>query len=292
MLSYIQAIILGLLQGIAEPFPISSLGHSVILPQLLGWQVNQNDPFFLTFLIATHFATAIIFIVIFRKDWLHMIHGFLRSLRKGRIADGDVHARLAWLLIVGTIPAGILGLAFQKKLGLIFADPQWAAAFLVVNGIMLYVAEQLRKKTPDAQAMETDSSNAGDYRIAEKITWKKAVAIGTAQASALIPGLSRSGASMGGGLFVGLSNADAARFSFLLATPVIFAASVLKLPSLFEVHNHALLGVASVGALAAAVASYFSVHFLMRFLKTNRLTPFAIYCLVVGIGTSVYFLAK
>lgn len=292
MLSYFQAIVLGLLQGIAEPFPISSLGHSVILPRLLGWHVNQNDPFFLTFLVATHFATAIIFIVYFRKDWLNLARGFIRSLRVGKIAAGDIYARLAWLLIVGTVPAGVLGLLLQKKLSLIFASPQWAAGFLILNGVMLYAAEQLRKKTPDAQVLESDTANAGDYRISEKVTWRKSFAIGTAQALSLIPGFSRSGASMGGGLMVGLSNADAARFSFLLATPVIFAASVLKLPSLFEAQNHALLGIATVGGLVAAVASYFSVHFLMRFLRTNRLTPFAIYCFVAGIAALTYFMIR
>jgi undecaprenyl-diphosphatase len=290
MLTYFQAVILGLLQGIAEPFPISSLGHSVILPRLLGWHVNQSDPFFLTFLVATHFATAIIFIFIFRKDWANLIKGFFRSIAARKIPAGDIHARLAWLLIVGTVPAGILGLLFQKRLTAVFASPVWAAAFLVLNGVLLYAAEQLRKKTPDAQVLESDTANAGDYRIAEKVTMKKSFAIGTAQALSLIPGLSRSGASMGGGLLVGLSNADAARFSFLLATPVIFAASLLKLPSLFGASDHTLLGIATVGALVAAVASYFSVHFLMRFLRTNRLTPFAIYCFVAGIAALVYFL--
>jgi undecaprenyl-diphosphatase len=234
MLTYFQAIIIGLLQGIAEPFPISSLGHSVILPRLLGWHVNQSDPFFLTFLVATHFATAIVFIIFFRKDWINLVKGFIRSISARKIPAGDIHARLAWLLIIGTVPAGILGLLFQKRLTAIFASPIWAASFLIVNGILLYVAEQLRKKAPNAQVLESETANAGDYRIAEKVTFKKSFAIGTAQAVSLIPGLSRSGASMGGGLLVGLSNADAARFSFLLATPVIFAASFLKLPSLFE----------------------------------------------------------
>lgn len=292
MLTYFQAIILGVLQGIAEPFPISSLGHSVILPTLFGWHINQSDPFFLTFLVATHFATAIMFIVFFWKDWMNMFKGFVRSIKSKGIPAGDVHAKLAWLLIIGTIPAGILGLALEKKLRLIFASPEWAALFLAINGILLYTAEQLRKKTLDAQNIESETANAGDYRIADKLNWKKAAAIGTAQAAALIPGLSRSGASMGGGLFVGLSNSDAARFSFLLATPIIFAASALKLPSLFHAQNHSLLGIAFVGALAAAIASYFSVHFLMRFLKTNRLTPFAVYCFVVGGGLWIYFLIK
>jgi undecaprenyl-diphosphatase len=147
----------------------------------------------------------------------------------------------------------------------------------------------LRKKSPDSQVLESETSNAGDYRISEKVTWRKSLAIGTAQALSLIPGLSRSGASMGGGLLVGLSNADAARFSFLLATPVIFGASLVKLPSLFTAHDHTLLGVATVGALVAAVAAYFSVHFLMRFFKTNRLTPFAIYCFVAGAAVLIYF---
>src|SRR5580692_3845974 len=226
-ISYFQAIILGLTQGIAEPFPISSLGHAVVLPRLFGWDIHQNDKFFLTFLVATHFATALTLLLFFMRDWVNIVVGILRSLRARRIGEDDVYARLGWLLIVGTAPAGILGLALQESLRKLFASAAIAAAFLIVNGIALLVFERLRKRPPKPD----DYIGDGDARIA-KLSWRQAIAIGTSQAAALIPGISRSGFAMGGGLLAGLSNEDSARFAFLLATPVILAAAALKLPEL------------------------------------------------------------
>src|SRR5262252_5041673 len=284
-ISYVQAIILGLLQGFSELFPISSLGHSVILPQLLGWNIHQNDPYFITFLVATHLATAIVLFFFFLADWMAILRGMWRSLAEREIAADNGHGRLGWLLVVGTIPAGLLGLLFEDKLRGVFASAQSASFFLILNGIMLYGAELLRRRAP-----VHDTSQGGDERISQRTSWLGAVGVGAAQALALIPGFSRSGASMGGGLLVGLSNEDAARFSFLLATPIIGAAAILKLPDLLGSDGNGVRGPALVASLCAAVTAYLSVRFLMRYFETNRLTPFAIYSVLAGLACSIYFL--
>jgi undecaprenyl-diphosphatase len=284
-ISYLQALILGLTQGIAEPFPVSSLGHGVIIPGLFGWNIHQNDDYFLAFLVATHCATAIVLFFYFLHDWMRIFRGLGRSIRGRGIAPGDDDARLGWLLVVGTVPAGILGLALQHPLRTLFASPETASLFLILNGILLLAFERLRRRRPERGDGEGDS----DPRIARRLSLKQAAAIGTAQAAALIPGISRSGVTMGGGLLVGLSNEDAARFGFLLATPVIAAAGLLKLPELFGSAGDGVRGPALVGALAAAFTTYFAVRFLLRFFQTNRLTPFGIYCLVAGIVCTLIF---
>jgi undecaprenyl-diphosphatase len=284
-ISYLQAIILGAVQGIAEPFPISSLGHSVILPQALGWNIHQNDDYFLAFLVATHCATALVLFVFFLDDWKRIFRGLGRSIRDRSIAPDDADARLGWLLVIATIPAGILGLALEHSLRTLFASPQAAAAFLTLNGVLLLAFESLRRRQPSRGDGEGDS----DPRIAKTLSFRQAAAIGTAQAAALIPGISRSGVTMGGGLYVGLSNEDAARFAFLLATPVIGAAGVLKLPELFGSAGDGVRGQALVGALAAALTTWVAVKFLLRFFETNRLTPFGIYCIAAGLAFSIAF---
>jgi undecaprenyl-diphosphatase len=284
LISYSRALIIGLVQGVSELFPISSLGHSVILPRLLGWNIHQNDPYFITFLVATHLATALVLLWFFRRDWAQILKGLGRSLRDREIAPDDHHAKLGWLLVVGTIPAGILGLLLENKMRSVFASSLSAAIFLTLNGVLLFGAEQLRKRAP--QVDEED-----DARIARQVSWGKAFAVGAAQSLALIPGLSRSGATMGGGLLVGLSNKDAARFAFLLATPIIGAAAILKLPQLFGHDGNGVRGPALLGALGAAVTAYLAVRFLMRFFETRTLTPFAIYCFVAGLACTIGFLA-
>jgi len=275
LISYAQAIVLGLLQGVSELFPISSLGHSVILPKLLGWNIHQNDPYFLSFLVATHLATAIVLLLFFWRDWVRIVRGMGRSLRDRGIAPDDHDAKLGWLLVVGTIPAGILGLLLEHPLRRIFASPESAAIFLLLNGFLLYGAELLRRRAP-----ETDTDD--DARIAKQVGFPQAFGVGAAQALALIPGFSRSGATMGGGLLVGLSNRDAARFAFLLATPIIGAAAILKLPELFGPSGDGVRGQALVGSLCSAVTAYIAVRVLLRFFETNRLTPFALYCGLAG----------
>jgi undecaprenyl-diphosphatase len=283
-ISYFQAVVLGLVQGVAEPFPISSLGHGVILPRLLGWDIHQNDKFFLTFLVATHFATAVVLFVMFWKDWKRILAGLWRSIAEREIREDDHDARLGWLLVVGTIPAGILGLALEHKLRDLFASAASAAAFLIVNGILLLIFERLRKRAPRPGDWRGDT----DERLA-KLSWRQAIAVGTSQAAALIPGISRSGITMGGGLLVGLSNEDAARYAFLLATPIIGAAALLKLPELFGSEGNGVRGPAFVGAVCAAVTTYIAVKFLLKYFETNRLTPFGIYCIVAGTICTLIF---
>jgi undecaprenyl-diphosphatase len=276
-ISYFQAIVLGLLQGAAELFPVSSLGHSVIVPRLLGWDIHQSDDYFLTFLVATHLATALVLLGFFWRDWVRIVRGLGRSLRDREMADGDHDAWLGWLLVFGTIPAGLLGLALEHPLRSLFASPTAAAAFLFCNGLMLFGAERLRRGAPVRVG-----SRYSDERIVRELSARKATGIGVAQAIALLPGFSRSGAAMSGGLLAGLSNEDAARFAFLLATPIIGAAALLKLPELLGPQGDGVRGPALVGALCAALTAYLSVRFLVRFFETNRLTPFAIYCTIAG----------
>jgi len=283
LISYAQAIILGLLQGVSELFPVSSLGHSVILPRLLGWHIHQNDAFFITFLVATHLATALVLLGFFWRDWVRIVRGLGRSLRDREIRPDDSDAKLGWLLIVGTIPAGILGLLLEHSLRSVFASARSAAFFLMLNGLMLYGAELLRRRAPVHETGDPDE------RIATRVGWRGAFTVGAAQAIALIPGFSRSGATMGGGLVIGLSNEDAARFAFLLATPIIGAAAALKLPELFGPEGNGVRGPALVGAMCSAVTAYLAVKFLMRYFETNRLTPFAVYCFAAGAALSVYF---
>jgi len=282
LISYWQAVILGLLQGVSELFPVSSLGHSVILPRLLGWNIHQNDEYFISFLVATHLATALVLLGFFWRDWVRIVKGLGRSLRDRGIAEDDADAKLAWLLVVGTIPAGILGLLLEHKLRSVFASATSAALFLALNGVLLFGAELLRRRAPQAEQDD-------DVRIARTVSFRDAFLVGAAQALALIPGFSRSGATMGGGLLVGLSNKDAARFAFLLATPIIGAAALLKIPQLLGSQGDGVRGQALVASLCSAVTAYLAVRFLMRFFESNTLTPFAVYCAVAGTAAFLYF---
>jgi undecaprenyl-diphosphatase len=276
VLSYLQAVILGLLQGISELFPISSLGHSIILPGLLGWSIDQNAGYFLTFLVATHFATAAILFVFYWRDWFRIISGLLRSIGR-RAITGDPDAQLGWLLVLGTVPAGLVGLLFQKAIEKLFVSPAYVASFLALNGVLLLVAELLRTRAKDAGALADP-----DQRIAAEISWSQSLRVGLMQILALIPGFSRTGSTLAGGLMVGLAHEDALRFSFLLATPIIAAAAVLKLPVLLTSHNAHAIDAAALGAASAAIAAYFSVKLLTRHFKTRTLVPFAVYCLLAG----------
>jgi undecaprenyl-diphosphatase len=295
-ITYFQAIVIGLIQGITELFPISSLGHAVILPKLFGWDLNQKEPYFLAFLVATHLATALVLLIFFIREWVRIVKGLGRSLRDRQIGAADPDARLAWLLIVGTIPAGLLGLLFEHPLRKLFANPSAAAAFLIVNGLILFGAEWLRRRAPggDERAEELErrpeekTDDDAEKRLAT-LGWKEAVGVGAAQAAALFPGISRSGVTMGGSLFVGLTHEDAARYAFLLATPIIGAAALLKLPDLFGSDGNGVRGPALAGAVCAGVAAWFSVRFLMRYFETNRLTPFAVYCVIAGLASLIVF---
>src|SRR5205085_8982720 len=176
-----------------------------------------------------------------------------------------------------------LGLLLESKLRSVFASAESAVFFLIVNGLLLFGAEALRRRAPQPEHGDPDS------RIAGRLRWRHAFAVGTAQAAALVPGISRSGVTMGAGLVVGLPHEDAARFAFLLATPIIGAAAALKLPELFGPEGNGVRGPALVGAICSAATAYLAVRFLMRYFETNRLTPFAIYCVVAGLACTIYF---
>jgi len=287
MISIFQAIVIGLFQGLTELFPISSLGHTVIVPSVLGWHIHQEDSYFLTFLVATHLATALVLLAFFWKDWVRIVKGLWRSLKARQVEPADTDAKLGWLLVIGTVPAGLLGIALQKKLQSAFASPRTAALFLIVNGLILYGAEKLRRRAarPRTRGITAEEST---NRLLTRLRYRQALGIGAAQAAALIPGISRSGSAMAGGLLAGLDHESAARFSFLLATPVIAAAAILKLPHLFS-HSVAPLRTAILcGALAAGLMAYLSVRFLVKYFQTRTLTPFAVYCVIAGIVVSLY----
>lgn len=288
MITYIQAIILGAIQGATELFPVSSLGHSIIVPQLLDWKLDQNADFFLIFLVATHLATSLVLLGFYWKDWLKIISGMARSIfARGSSTSNDPYARLGWLIVVATIPAGLLGLVFEHKLKMLFASPLIVAGFLVLNGLMLFAAESLSRKSAsgDAPADHSDAEISG-------LSWMNALKIGCAQTLALLPGFSRTGATLGGGLLVGLDHRNAARLSFLMATPIIMAAAVLKLPQLFTEWGSFPTGQIIAGSLAAAIGAYLSVAFLTRYFETRTLKTFASYCLVIGSVALVIFLTR
>jgi undecaprenyl-diphosphatase len=232
----------------------------------------------------------------FLPEWIRILGGLGRSLRDRQIAPDDADARLAWLLVVGTIPAGLIGLLFEHPLRSLFASPKAAAAFLAVNGLLLFVFERLRRRAPGAPERaaelelrpESPTSSGAEKRLAT-LGWREAIAVGTAQAAALFPGISRAGVTMGGSLIVGLTHEDAARYAFLLATPIIGAAALLKLPDLFGPDGDGVRGQALVGALCAGVFAWASVKFLMKYFETNRLTPFGFYCLAAGLVSLIVF---
>lgn len=295
MISYFQAIVIGLLQGVTELFPVSSLGHSVLVPAWLGWDrlVNAQsagESFYLAFVVALHVATALALVVYFRDDWNRIIRAFFRTLRTRRLVTPD--ERMAWLLIVASIPAGITGLVLEHSLRTLFAKPLAAAIFLSLNGVILLIGERFRRRSNVRPIVAGDAPASGERSSARRLDtleFKEAGAVGIAQVGALFAGVSRSGITMVAGLVRGLDHEDAARFSFLLATPIIFAAGLYKVPDLAGHLGDGIRGQALVGSLFAGVAAYGSVRFLMRFFETRNLLPFAIYCLAFGAISVVRF---
>jgi undecaprenyl-diphosphatase len=282
LITYFQAIVIGLLQGVTELFPISSLGHSVLIPALFGWDglvqgQSADESFYLAFLVGLHVATAVALLVFFRNDWNRVIRGFGRTLKHRRIPDDDTDARMAWLLIIGTVPVGIVGLVFEHNLRTIFAKPTAAAVFLIINGLVLLGGEQVRKRS-DAHA----EAGHAPRRALTTFTPLDAVLVGGSEILALFAGMSRSGVTMVAGLLRGLTHEDAVRFSFMLATPVILAAGVYKLPDLVGTNGQGVRGQILVGSIAAGLAAYAAVRFLVRWFQTRTLTPFGIYCVVFG----------
>lgn len=267
---HLHAYLLALaaLQGVTELFPISSLGHSILVPALLHWPIDRNAAWFLPFIVVLHLGTATALLLYFWRDWARLIGGWLRA--RGAATDPD--ARLLWLLVVGTIPAGLLGLLLAHRIKALFGGFGFAAIALMVNGLLLVGGDFLKHRR--------------GLRPLPDLGWRRALLIGTAQALALVPGFSRSGATLVAGLGLGLDYAEAARFSFLLATPIIAAAGVLEVPKLLHAGvPHELLGtIAAAGVLAGGFA-WLSTWFLMRWFgqhELRALRPFGIYCLAFG----------
>jgi undecaprenyl-diphosphatase len=333
-LTYPEAIVVGLLQGVTELFPVSSLGHGVLIPALIGGRWAQDlsltadkSPY-LTFLVAVHVATAIALVIFFRRDWVRIVVGLFTSVRDRRISNPD--QRLAWLLLIATVPVGIAGIALDHAVRTSLGKPVPASVFLILNGAVLATVERLRRRAnpvtfrrspvpvasppglrergqvyaasgyraggdPGADERgvsaghghDADAAVASDHRLARQ-SWAQGLFIGGAQILALFPGISRSGATMAAGLWRGLSHEDAARFAFLLATPVIAGAGLLKLPELAGPTGHGILGQVLVGSLVAGVAAYLSLRFLTRYFETRTLNPFAIYCLIAGAVSLVW----
>ena len=372
-MTYFQAVVIALIQGVTEMFPISSLGHSVLVPAWFGgsWQslvtqsseANSESSFYLAYIVALHVATALALLWFFRADWIRIIRGFLRSLpasvrlsmqaRRLRLSVLDKDERLAWMIIFATIPVGLTGLLLEHVFRTLFAKPVAAAVFLLVNGLVLLAAEALRRSTasrkqagapvtavaadrpvpvreparpqweaaapaysgnpvypgaaaaaaaphsaapvshrgPSSGRAAADIADAelSDERLSH-LSYKDAIIIGSAQIFALLAGISRSGITMAGGLWRGLDHEDAARFAFLLATPVILAAGVLKVPSLAGPAGAHIHGQVAVGFIICGIAAYLSVRFLVRWFQTRTLTPFAIYCLAFGLLSMVHFI--
>jgi undecaprenyl-diphosphatase len=321
-LSYVEAVVVGAFQGVTELFPVSSLGHSILIPALIGgrWAQDLNvsapESPYLAFIVGLHVATAAALLLFFWRDWLAIVGGFITSVRHRRVSTPA--ERLAWLMVVATIPVGIAGLALEHVFRTTLGRPVPAAAFLAINGVVLYAGERLRRRTPAvasaapvkggevgvnggevgaaqvnsgevSAAQENSGLTPSDERIAE-LTMRQGVLIGSAQILALLPGISRSGITMVAGLWRGLNHEEAARFSFLLATPVILVAGMLKIPDLFGPLGEGIHGQVLAGSVASFVAAYLAVRYLTHYFETRTLTPFAIYCTVVGIGSLIWLL--
>ena len=288
-MSYLQAIIMGILQGITELFPISSLGHGVLIPALFGWtnlvsSQTKSESFFLAFLVGLHLGTAVALLVYYRRTWGQLTGGLITSIRDRQIKTPM--ERLAWLIILGTIPVGLVGLAFEHKLRVQFAKPLSAAVFLIINGFILAGGEVLRRRslTRAAQAKHRHRrgrSDGGFSRLRD-LSLGRGIAIGSAQILALFAGISRSGVTMVAGISSGLDHEDAAQFSFLLATPVILLAGLYKVPDLLGPNGAGIRMQCLIGAIFAGVAAFLAVKFLVRWFETRTLWPFAIYCFALG----------
>ncbi len=269
-LSLFHALILAVIQGVTELFPVSSLAHGVIIPELLGWHINRQAEGFLPFLVVLHLGTAVALIVYFYKDWVKLFRGFFLGVKAGNLNINE-DSKTLYLLALATIPAGLVGLLFVHKLKRLFGFTSIAAAFLIVNGIVLYMGEKKRRKQ-------------GIAKISD-MTITAAVIIGVFQAFALIPGISRSAITMVAALYLGFKHEYAARFSFLLATPIILAAGLLEVPKMLKLHIFHLNAVSLISGLVAGICAYFSVYVLMKYFhkyEINALFPFAFYCVVFG----------
>jgi len=281
--TFAQAMFLAVLQGVSELFPVSSLGHTILIPALLRWPVDRSDESFLAFVVVLHLGTAVALIVFYRRDWLAISRALVASVVRGRLS-GDRDEKIGWLLAAGTVPVALLGVFFQSAVRSFFGSPATVALFLVANAFVMFLGEWLRQRQHAA-------GNRTGLQL-EGMTWADGAKIGLAQGLALLPGISRSGSSIVAGLLVDLDHEDAAKFSFLLATPVIFAASILEIPKLFEPAAHVVALEAALGGVLAGITAYASVAFLTRYFKHNDLRPFGWYCLIAGGAAFLFFVTK
>jgi undecaprenyl-diphosphatase len=337
-LTYLEAAVVGLIQGVTELFPVSSLGHNVLIPALIGgnWARDLNvaapESPYLAFIVGLHVATAIALLIYFWRDWVRIIKGFFSSLRQfARPAEGTARwmlqsadEQLAWLIILATIPVGLGGLAFEHVFRVIFGRPAYAAVFLIINGLILLAGERFRRRASleadeqiaaereyslagagggyarsypgrarhaasrrDPRLEDMDNAVESDERLS-RMGYGEAVIIGSAQVLALLAGISRDGVTMVAGMARGLSREDAARFAFLLATPVILAAGALKIPDLMGPLGNSIHGQVVVGSVLSGVGAYVSVKYLVRYFQTRTLTPFGIYCIIAGLASLAY----
>jgi len=325
-LTYLEAAVVGLIQGVSELFPVSSLGHNVLIPALIGgsWEqdlsVAKASSPYLAFIVGMHVATAIALLIYFWRDWIRIIGGFLTSIRHREVRTRD--QKLAWMVILATIPVGLVGVFADKPFREIFGKPIVAGVFLIINGVILYCGEKFRPRASiqadQAVARQRDrerelvlagpgvrrtARHAGgqqavrqeeerhaiqaDERLS-RMGYGRALIIGSSQILALLAGISRDGVTMVTGMARGLAREDAARFAFLLATPVILAAGVLELPKLTGPLGNGIHGQILVGSLLSGIGAYLSVRFLMRYFQTRTLTPFAVYCFVFGLLSVIY----
>ena len=285
-----QTLFLAMLQGVTELFPISSLGHTVIIPALLGWGDLVHDPGFLPLIVALHLGTSIALFIYFWRVWFQVGRSVVKSVKDGEVKRGT-EEWVSFLIIIGCIPGGLFGVFLEKPLKVLFASPLVASVFLVVNGSLLFLGERLRRRAEAKMQVENVDVKEREarFRPLSSLSWMEAIMIGFAQALALIPGISRSGVTMVAGLGVRLNHEDAARYSFLLGTPLIGAAALLEVPQLFSQSLQVLLLVL-LGMVVAGVAAYLSTTFLMKYFETGRLYPFAYYCWAAGLLSLFLFL--
>ncbi len=311
-MAFWQALLIGALQGFSELFPVSSLAHTILIPYLLNWGIDQQGSNFLAFVVALHLATAIALAIYFWKDWRDVIMAFVGSF-KGRQLVYDRNSKFAWLLVAGTIVVGMIGLLFEKQLRKFFEDPGFVwvvAAFLALNGVLMIYGEYYRRRVenrvsqspqpamsgqrgggrssgvhsyPSFQSFQMAEKNQPGFKNAEELSFIEGGVVGAAQTLALIPGISRSGVTILGGLLAGLSHEEAARFAFMLATPVIGLAALLKVPELLKPEARDILGMTIAAAVLAGITAYLSVRFLMRYFETKSLRPFGFYCIYLGL---------
>ena len=340
-MTYLQAIVIALVQGVTELFPVSSLGHSVLVPAWIGgsWetlvtqssQADSASSFYLAYIVALHCATALALLWFFRADWVRIIRGFFqsvaRSIRERTFIVRNADERLAWLIVLATIPVGITGLALEHVFRTVFAKPLAASIFLFINGLILLLGERARRSAEEHQpatrrrragrrdgvprrrrgrgaparrrrsragsggsrsADDVEAAVASDRRIAG-ISYRDGLSVGSLQVLALLPGISRSGITMVGGLWRGLSHEDAARFAFLLATPGHPRRRRAQAPEPRRPGRGPHPRPGRRRLVVTGITAYFSVRYLVRYFETRTLTPFAIYCLIAGAASIVRF---